>query len=90
MPDCGTINGVGRYVAGPAVPYPVISVKKGLRYRFRLIQISRRPMFTFSIDGHTFDAMEFDGIEHDPVPAQNIDIFTDACHPLRELGRASY
>ncbi|KAF7424252.1 laccase [Pleurotus ostreatus] len=76
IPDTGLINGVGRFKGGPLVPYAVINVEQGKRYRrFRLIQISCRPFFTFSIDNHTFDAIEFDGIEHDPTPAQNIDIY---------------
>ncbi|KAJ8487814.1 hypothetical protein ONZ45_g14188 [Pleurotus djamor] len=75
VPDSGLVNGVGRFKGGPLVPYAVINVEHGKRYRLRLIQISCRPFFTFSIDGHTFDAIEFDGIEHDPTPAQNIDIY---------------
>jgi iron transport multicopper oxidase len=71
----GMINGVGRFIGGPLVPYSVITVDQGKRYRFRIFSISCRPFFTFSVDNHNFDVMEFDGIEHDPVPAQNVDVF---------------
>lgn len=30
---------------------------------------------TFSIDNHTFDVIELDGTEHDPVPVQNADVY---------------
>ncbi|KAJ7174854.1 laccase [Mycena filopes] len=73
--DSTLINGVGRYHNGPLVPYAVISVKKGLRYRFRIFSLSCRPYMTFSIDNHTFDVMELDGVEHDPMPFQNADIY---------------
>ncbi|KAJ7024886.1 putative laccase 2d [Mycena alexandri] len=69
------INGVGRYNGGQLVPYAVISVKHGLRYRFRIFSLSCRPYMTFSIDNHTFDVMELDGVEHDPTPFQNADIY---------------
>ncbi|KAJ7183852.1 laccase-2 [Mycena filopes] len=66
---------VPRYHKGPLVPYAVVTVKKGLRYRFRIFSLSCRPFMTFSIDNHTFDVMELDGVEHDPVPFQNADIY---------------
>ncbi|KAG7450632.1 laccase [Guyanagaster necrorhizus] len=75
IPDAGLINGVGRFNGGPLVPYSVITVEQGKRYRLRLIQIACRPFFTFSIDNHNITAMELDGVEHDPVTVQNIDIY---------------
>ncbi|KAF8896583.1 laccase 6 [Infundibulicybe gibba] len=75
IPDSGLINGVGRYNGGPTVPYAVINVVQGKRYRFRVFSLSCRPFHTLSFDNHTFDVMEFDGIEHDPVPVQNVDIY---------------
>ncbi|KAG6849815.1 hypothetical protein H0H93_004764 [Arthromyces matolae] len=51
-PNSTLINGMGRYPGGPASPLAVLSVNKGLRYRFRLISISCDPNFIFSIDGH--------------------------------------
>ncbi|KAF7360980.1 putative Laccase-1 [Mycena sanguinolenta] len=73
--DSGLINGVGRYEGGPLVPYAVITVKQGLRYRFRVFSISCRPFMTLSFDNHTFDVIELDGVEHDPVAFQNADIY---------------
>ncbi|KAF5379775.1 hypothetical protein D9615_005647 [Tricholomella constricta] len=75
IPDSCLINGAGRYNGGPLVPYSVVNVEQGKRYRFRVFSLSCRPFFTFSVDGHNMDIMEFDGIEHNPVPAQNFDIF---------------
>ncbi|KAJ7249604.1 putative laccase 1d precursor [Mycena rebaudengoi] len=63
-----------RFNKGPEVPYAVITVKYGLRYRFRVFSLSCRPFMTLSFDNHTFDVMELDGVEHDPVAFQNADI----------------
>ncbi|KAF7316551.1 putative Laccase-1 [Mycena indigotica] len=73
--DSGLINGVGRFNGGPLVPYAVITVKQGLRYRFRVFSLSCRPFMTLSFDNHTFDVIELDGVEHDPVPFQNADVY---------------
>ncbi|KAJ7211771.1 laccase [Mycena pura] len=73
--DSGLINGKGRFAGGPEVPYAVITVKKGLRYRFRVFSLSCRPFMTLSFDNHTFDVIELDGVEHDPMPFQNADIY---------------
>lgn len=75
LQDSGLINGKGRYNGGDLVPYAVITVKKGLRYRFRVFSLSCRPFMTLSFDNHTFDVMELDGVEHDPMPFQNADIY---------------
>jgi len=52
IPDSGVINGIGRYNGGPAVPFAVVNVEAGKRYRLRVINIGCRPFHTFSIDGH--------------------------------------
>jgi len=57
------------------VPFAVVNVEKGKRYRLRVFALSCRPFFTFSIDNHNITFMEADGIEHDPVEVQNIDIY---------------
>jgi len=49
---------------------------QGKRYRLRVFAISCRPFWTFSIDNHNITFMEADGVEHDPVEVQNIDIYT--------------
>ena len=69
------INGVGRFVGGPEVPFAVVNVEQGKRYRLRIFSLACRPFFTFSIDGHNFTVIEADGTEHDPVPVQNADIY---------------
>ncbi|KAJ7141362.1 laccase 16 [Mycena epipterygia] len=67
VPDSGLINGVGRYVGGPAVPWAVINVIKGKKYSFRVINIAGYAAFTFSVDGHVFDVIETDGIATEPL-----------------------
>ncbi|KAJ6596282.1 laccase [Mycena vulgaris] len=67
VPDSGLINGVGRYVGGPAVPWAVVNVVKGKRYRLRVINISGFAAFTFSIQDHTFEVIEADGIATVPL-----------------------
>ncbi|KAL9715578.1 Laccase-1 [Leucoagaricus gongylophorus] len=73
--DSGLINGKGRFNGGPLVPFAVVNVEQGKRYRLRIFALSCRPFFTFSIDNHNITFMEADGIEHDPVEVQNIDIY---------------
>ncbi|KAJ6526143.1 laccase [Mycena vulgaris] len=74
VPDSGLINGVGRYVGGPAVPWAVMNVVQGKRYRFRVINISGFAAFTFSIDGHTFEVIETDGIATVPLTVSSFEI----------------
>ncbi|KAG9309110.1 laccase [Chiua virens] len=65
--DSSLINGLGRYVGGPASPLTVINVQQGLRYRFRVIGLSCGPQFNFTIDGHRMTIIEADGNEVNPV-----------------------
>ncbi|KAJ7166988.1 laccase [Mycena filopes] len=69
------INGLGRYAGGPTSALAVISVTKGLRYRFRLVSLSCDPNFIFTIDGHTFTIIEVDGVAHQPLIVDSIQIF---------------
>jgi iron transport multicopper oxidase len=69
------INGKGRYPNGPAVPLTVINVKRGLRYRFRIIAMSCEPNFLFSIDGHNFTIIEADGENTSPLLVDSVQIF---------------
>lgn len=73
--DSTLINGLGRYSGGPASPLSVVSVKKGTRYRMRLIVMSCGPYYTFSIDGHGMTIIEADGINTAPVIANNITVY---------------
>ncbi|KAF7364192.1 Laccase I [Mycena sanguinolenta] len=69
------INGLGRYAGGPASPLAVISVAHGKRYRFRLISMSCDPNWIFSIEGHNMTIIEVDGIAHQPLTVDSIQIF---------------
>ncbi|KAF7364189.1 Laccase I [Mycena sanguinolenta] len=69
------INGLGRYADGPASPLAVISVTQGKRYRFRLISMSCDPNWIFSIDGHQMSIIEVDGVAHQPLTVDSIQIF---------------
>ncbi|TFK31867.1 laccase-2 [Crucibulum laeve] len=74
-PDSTLINGLGRYVLGPASPLAVVNVVSSKRYRFRLVSVSCDPNFTFSIDGHTLSVIEVDGVNHHPITVDSIQIF---------------
>jgi len=76
IPDSGLINGRGRFNGGPLVPFAVVNVQRGKRYRLRVFAIACRPFFTFQIDNHNLTFIEADGIEHDPVEVQNVDVYT--------------
>jgi iron transport multicopper oxidase len=69
------INGLGRYPGGPPVDLAVVNVKKGLRYRFRLVSISCDPSFIFSIDGHQFYVIEVEGQNVQPLLIDSLQIF---------------
>ncbi|KAF8187933.1 Cu-oxidase-domain-containing protein [Mycena galopus ATCC 62051] len=64
--DSGLFNGRGRYNGGPETEYAAVSVVPGKRYRFRLINISARSQFSFSIDNHTMTVIEADGVATEP------------------------
>ncbi|KAJ7438109.1 laccase 2 precursor [Mycena galericulata] len=69
------INGLGRYAGGPSSNLAVISVVKGLRYRFRLVSLSCDPNWVFSIDGHNMTIIEVEGVNSKPLTVDNIQIF---------------
>jgi iron transport multicopper oxidase len=79
LPDCGTINGSGRYGTtasglGPLTDRAVVNVEAGKRYRFRIINASAIGLFRFSIEGHTFTVIEADGVNLVPYPADYLEI----------------
>jgi iron transport multicopper oxidase len=74
-PDATLINGLGRQAGGATSPLTVISVVPNRRYRFRLVSISCDPNYTFSIDGHTMTIIEVDGVNHQPLTVDQIQIF---------------
>ncbi|KAI0047190.1 multicopper oxidase [Auriscalpium vulgare] len=72
----GLINGKGRYPDGPTnVSLSVVNVVHGKRYRFRLVQISCDPSFTFYIDQHLLTIIEVDGNNVHPLVVDNLQIF---------------
>ncbi|KAJ7598428.1 laccase [Mycena floridula] len=72
--DATLINGLGTS-NGSDSALAVISVRKGLRYRFRLVAISCDPNYTFSIDGHNMTIIEADGISTNPYTVDSLQIF---------------
>lgn len=70
------INGKGRFPGGPAAPLSVVNVEQGKKYRFHLISIACEANFVFSIDAHTFTAIEVDSENIEPYPTDKIQIFT--------------
>lgn len=76
------INGLGRFQGGTASPLSVITVTSGKRYRFRLLALSCDPFYTFSIDGHSFDIIEADGVNTQPLTVNNITIFAGQRYSL--------
>ncbi|KAJ7890149.1 laccase 3 [Mycena olivaceomarginata] len=69
--DSGLINGKGRYAWWP----PCIAFCADHPCRFRVFSLSCRPFMTLSFDNHTFDVIELDGVEHDPVAVPKTQIY---------------
>ncbi|KAI0317042.1 laccase [Amylostereum chailletii] len=74
-PNSTLINGLGRFVGGPASPLAVVNVIKGKRYRFRPVSMACDPNFIFSIDGHSLTIIEVDGVNHQAHTVDSIQIF---------------
>ncbi|TFK54463.1 laccase [Heliocybe sulcata] len=72
--DSVLINGQGRSIQYPNNNLSVVNVESGKRYRFRLISMSCDPTFTFSIDGHNMTIIEVDGVNHEPLTVDSIQI----------------
>ncbi|CAA7263068.1 unnamed protein product [Cyclocybe aegerita] len=75
MSDSTLINGKGRYVNGPKVDLAVVNVRRGRRYRFRLVSLSCDPNYMFSIDGHKLTIIEADAQSTQPLTVDKIQIF---------------
>ncbi|KAJ7181074.1 laccase [Mycena filopes] len=74
-PNSTLINGFGRYQGGPSSALAVLNVRKGWRYRFRIIAISCDPDYIFSIDGHNMTIIEVDGVNHKPLTVDSLQIY---------------
>ncbi|KAG2069791.1 laccase [Suillus decipiens] len=72
--DATLINGLGRYVGGPASDLAVINVEQGKRYRFRLVGMTCDSNFQFSIDGHNMTVIEADGQLTEPLVVDQLQI----------------
>lgn len=72
--DSGLVNGVGRFQGGPEVPWAVINVTRGKRYRFRIINESARNVFTVSIDNHDMTVIAADGIATRPLTVKKMEM----------------
>jgi iron transport multicopper oxidase len=70
--DTGTFNGVGRFNGGPEVPFSVVNVVAGKRYRFRIINESARNVFIMSVDSHNLTVIETDGTPTAPLTVNQI------------------
>lgn len=69
------INGVGRYVGGPDLPFVVINVQPLKRYRFRLLNMACKSNYIFSIDDHYLTVIEVDGEYVQPMVVNSIQIY---------------
>ncbi|KAK7438178.1 hypothetical protein VKT23_018108 [Stygiomarasmius scandens] len=72
--DSGTFNGAGRFNGGPEVPFSVVNVIAGKRYRLRIINESARNVFTMSIDSHNLTIIEADGVATTPMTVDEIEM----------------
>ncbi|KAF5386381.1 hypothetical protein D9757_006715 [Collybiopsis confluens] len=80
--DSGTFNGVGRFQGGPEVPFHVVNVVAGKRYRFRIINTSARNVFTVSVDSHNLTIIETDGTSTAPMTVNQLDLLAGQRHSV--------
>ncbi|THU95816.1 putative laccase [Dendrothele bispora CBS 962.96] len=75
-PDATLINALGRFDGGNAIDLAVINVEQGKKYRMRLVNLAQcDPEYTFSIDNHTMTIIEVDGVNHEQLRVDQIQIF---------------
>ncbi|KAF6760802.1 laccase [Ephemerocybe angulata] len=65
IPNSTLINGRGS----------IVNVRRGKKYRFRIIAMACDPFWDFSIDGHSFSVIEADGENTAPLPVDSFRIF---------------
>jgi iron transport multicopper oxidase len=74
--DATLINGQGRaFASTQASKLTVINVVQNKRYLLRIINTSCDPNYIFSIDGHNFTVIEVDGVNHQKLPVDSLQIF---------------
>ncbi|KAG6840216.1 hypothetical protein C0991_008159 [Blastosporella zonata] len=81
-PAATLINGLGRAVGGDATPFSIVNVIHGKRYRFRVVSVSCDPNYIFSIDGHNFTVIEVDGVNHQPLAIDSLQIYAGQRYSL--------
>ncbi|CAE6469985.1 unnamed protein product [Rhizoctonia solani] len=78
QPDSATINGKGRFDPDktPANPDTLhtFKVKRGMRYRLRVINDSAIASFRFSVQNHKIKVIAADGVPTQPYEADEFDI----------------
>ncbi|KAG9125332.1 laccase [Ceratobasidium sp. 392] len=78
IPDSGTINGKGWYgspnVTASRESLYTLKVKRGKRYRLRIINASAIMSNRFGIEGHKMTIIEMDGILTRPMEVDQLDI----------------
>lgn len=74
-PASTLINGIGRYVGGEAIPLSVVNVRRGRKYRFRLVSMACGANYLFAIQGHDLQVIEADGQSVRPVTVGSLQIF---------------
>ncbi|KAK0454222.1 laccase lcc5 [Desarmillaria tabescens] len=74
-PDSTLINGLGRWSGNATSDLAVVKVKKGTRYRIRMINVGCDAAFNFTIANHTMTIIEVDGVNHVPYTVDEIQIF---------------
>ncbi|RDW88368.1 hypothetical protein BP6252_00400 [Coleophoma cylindrospora] len=67
--DNGVINGTNMNAAGTAGAYNTVTLKKGKKYRLRLVNMSLDNHFKVSLDGHQFTVIEADFVPINPYQA---------------------
>ncbi|RIB03356.1 Multicopper oxidase [Gigaspora rosea] len=99
LPDSGEISGLGQYDCKAAPKNSTCNsnnkvatyvVKKGKKYRFRIINTSALVHYVFSIDNHPFTIIEVDGDYVKPITlnaipiniAQRYSVILDANQPI--------
>ncbi|XP_064643031.1 uncharacterized protein LOC135497216 [Lineus longissimus] len=76
--QAGLINGKGRYYDPSALkihngaPLEVFKVRRGKRYRFRIIAAGNLYPFRVSIDQHELTVVATDGYDVDPMPVESL------------------
>ena len=67
------------------VPLSVVGVRRGRRYRMRLVSLGCDANYVFSIDGHNMTVIEADGVLTEPHTVDSIQIYAGLFSVLLSL-----